>query len=387
MLRLRPKSVFICLIGLYILFIFIGSRKSSKKIILDINTGIPEQELIIQKRLEILQLQYTDVSIYNKTTLREKLAFQFPYDQNKQFPKIIWQTWKVSPSSKEFPERLRKWQIRWNEQNPNYRHILLDDEQAKEFVEKEYKNIKEIIDTYNALPTQLLKADLLRYLIGYAKGGVYTDIDTAPLEAIDNWKSTKQDDKDRSIGFVIGVEVDPDREDWYKYYARQLQFCQWTFQVKPGHPLLREVIARVIELTQQNLKKEMNYRDIKTILNWTGSGVWTDSIFDYLNDYDIIHPLGLPKLNTLSKESVKKLDVRIIVDKFKQISQEIGKINVKSFSGLINPKVINDVMILPITSFSPGIGRMGSKGIDDELAYVVHFFMGTWKEDSSRNWF
>ena len=40
------------------------------------------------------------------------------------------------------------------------------------------------------------------------------------------------------------------------------------------------------------------------------------------------------------------------------------------------PKKVGDVVVLPITSFSPGIGHSGAKDDDDPMAFVKHEFEG-----------
>jgi alpha 1,6-mannosyltransferase len=37
---------------------------------------------------------------------------------------------------------------------------------------------------------------------------------------------------------------------------------------------------------------------------------------------------------------------------------------------------VGDVLVLPITSFSPGVGQMGAKEYDDPMAFVKHDFEG-----------
>lgn len=53
-----------------------------------------------------------------------------------------------------------------------------------------------------------------------------------------------------------------------------------------------------------------------------------------------------------------------------------GSISHVDISGLEDRKVVGDVLILPITSFSPGVGHMGSKNVGDPLAFVRHRFLG-----------
>lgn len=42
------------------------------------------------------------------------------------------------------------------------------------------------------MPKSILKADFFRYLILFARGGVYTDIDTVSLKPIDEWISNNE---------------------------------------------------------------------------------------------------------------------------------------------------------------------------------------------------
>jgi len=42
-------------------------------------------------------------------------------------------------------------------------------------------------------------------------------------------------------------------------------------------------------------------------------------------------------------------------------------------------KQIGDALFLSITSFSPGVGHMGSQDVTHEDAKVSHAFLGSWK--------
>jgi alpha 1,6-mannosyltransferase len=47
---------------------------------------------------------------------------------------------------------------------------------------------------------------------------------------------------------------------------------------------------------------------------------------------------------------------------------------------LEQPKLVGeDIYVLPITAFSPGLKKMGSKSINDSEARVQHLFSGSWK--------
>ena len=209
-----------------------------------------------------------------------------------------------------------------------------------------YASVPDVIEAYEALPLPVLKADFFRYLILLARGGIYTDIDTTALQSTTDW--LPEELPRSSIGLVVGIEADPDRDDWKDWYSRRIQFCQWTIQAKPGHPVLVDIVATITEDTLQMKKKGILNRSKlpKSIVEFTGPAVWTDAIFSYLNNPTYFN----------------------IADG-RNVSWE-------SFTGIEAAKKIGDVVVLPITSFSPGVQQMGAKEPDDPMAFVKHEFEG-----------
>lgn len=276
-------------------------------------------------------------------SLREQLQYQFPYDQEGKFPGYIWQTWKFTPSSGEFGEAFRPAEASWTEKHPGFVHEVVTDKAAVYLMRYLYASVPDVVEAYNALPLPVLKADFFRYLILLARGGIYSDIDTTALKSTTDWIP---DGVPRStFGLVVGIEADPNRTDWREWYSRRIQFCQWTIQAKPGHPVLRDVVATITEDTLRMKKLGILQRMDKNIMDFTGPGVWTDAIFNYLNN-----PIYF------------KMD---------------GKnITWESFTGMETAKKVGDVVVLPITSFSPGVRQMGAKEPDDPMAFVKHDFEG-----------
>lgn len=151
-----------------------------------------------------------------------------------------------------------------------------------------------------------------------------------------------------AVGLVIGIEADPDRPDWAQWYSRRIQFCQWTIQAKPGHPILREIVANITLTTLEKKRTgKLRYFDDRKVVDFTGPAVWTDTVFDYMNDGHYFD------LNTGN-----------------------GNITWRDFTGMTASKKVGDVVVLPITSFSPGVGQMGSGEYDDPMAFVKHDFEG-----------
>ncbi|KAH0559174.1 hypothetical protein GP486_004287 [Trichoglossum hirsutum] len=275
-------------------------------------------------------------------SLRARLAYQYPYDIETPFPAYIWQTWKTTPASGDFPENYRPGEASWTGKHPGFIHEVITDQVAVHLIKHLYASVPEVVDAYDSLQLPILKADFFRYLILLARGGIYSDIDTTALKSVVDWipESIPQP----SFGLVVGIEADPDRDDWEKWYSRRIQFCQWTIQSKPGHPVLVDIVAHI---TEEALKRKREKIDSHNVVEFTGPALWTDKIFDYLNN-----------------------------EKYFDMSTSKGNITWKEFTGMKNIKKVGDVVVLPITSFSPGVAQMGAGEPDDPLAFVQHDFDG-----------
>jgi hypothetical protein len=92
----------------------------------------------------------------------------------RDFPEKIWQTWKVDPLSLE-PRELARAQS-WLHKNPGYRYEVLTDSNDVHYVETRYGpfglNRPDIVYIYRQITAKIVRADMLRYLVMYAEGGV-----------------------------------------------------------------------------------------------------------------------------------------------------------------------------------------------------------------------
>jgi len=217
-----------------------------------------------------------------------------------------------------------------------------------------YASVPEVLEAYNALPLPVLKADFFRYLILLARGGIYSDIDTAALKPAMDWVPSEVPRS--SYGMVIGIEADPDRPDWADWYSRRIQFCQWTIQSKPGHPVLADIVANITQETLLRKKQGRLSDRHEDIVEFTGPAIWTDTIFRFFNDPEYF-----------------------------DMSTSKGNITWENFTGMKAAKKVGDVVVLPITSFSPGVKTMGAGEDDDPMAFVKHAFEGTWKPEYLRH--
>ena len=288
--------------------------------------------------------------------LRKQLQYAFPYDPEGRFPAYIWQTWKYTPASGEFNEDFRPGEASWSEMHPNFVHEVITDSVAVHLVRHFYASIPEVVQAYDALPEPVMKADFFRYLILLARGGIYSDIDTMALKSAVEWVPAEV--PRNSYGLVVGIEADPDRPDWHDWYSRRIQFCQWTIQSKPGHPVLVDIVASITEEALHRKRQGMLGKSaLKTVVEFTGPAIWTDTIFRFFNNAEYF-----------------------------DMSTSKGNITWKQFTGITQSKKVGDVVVLPITSFSPGVGQMGAGEEDDPMAFVKHTFEGESDPTTSYKW-
>ena len=87
-----------------------------------------------------------------------------------QLPKIIFQT---HPDKSKIPEKVYNSIEKFA---PGYKHIILDDSEAIEFLSEAFTERE--VNAFNTIKMGCHKADLLRYCLLYVYGGIYLDIKT-----------------------------------------------------------------------------------------------------------------------------------------------------------------------------------------------------------------
>ena len=177
-----------------------------------------------------------------------------------------------------------------------------------------------------------------RYVIVNFLGGVYSDMDTQCLRPISRWTAGF-----KNVSMIIGLEVDACEsdglciKDWEHKWPRKVQIAQWTFAAAPHHAILDRIIQRIEANTGEYLETGKQ----KGVMDWTGPALFTDVIMEYFDE---------------------KLGVKP-----------------KHFSGMRKPIQMGDVLVMPLTAFSPDAGHMGSKPSIHPSSLVKHKFAGSWK--------
>ncbi|MBC8046792.1 MAG: hypothetical protein H7Y00_08355 [Fimbriimonadaceae bacterium] len=90
-------------------------------------------------------------------------------------PKIIHQTWK----NKEVPVQWLEYQSKVKSLHSDWEYKLWTDTDNETFVKKEFPDFYPV---YMSLPKNIMRADVIRYLIMYKIGGLYLDLDYEMLK-------------------------------------------------------------------------------------------------------------------------------------------------------------------------------------------------------------
>ncbi|KIX10624.1 uncharacterized protein Z518_01708 [Rhinocladiella mackenziei CBS 650.93] len=261
-----------------------------------------------------------------------------------RFPQKIWQTWKVDPLG--FEERDLTVARTWTLKNPNHRYEVLTDQNDLYYVETHYGpgglNRLDIVHTYRSLTAKIVKADLLRYLVMYAEGGVYTDIDVEALKPIDRFIPVRYNEKD--IDMVIGIEVDqPEFKNHSILGGKCESFCQWTFMCKPRLPVMMKLIDHILNwlnevAAKQGVPMSEIQLDFDEVISGTGPSAFTKAV--------------LAEMASRSGEEVQW----------------------ENFHNLGESKLVGGILVLTVEAFAAGQGHSESGNHNAKTALVKHHY-------------
>ncbi|KAK5061545.1 hypothetical protein LTR84_008089 [Exophiala bonariae] len=261
-----------------------------------------------------------------------------------QFPRKIWQTWKVDPLG--FEERDLSVARTWTAKNPEYRYEVLTDQNDVQYVETHFGpsgfNRLDIIYMYKSLRLKIIKADLLRYLVMYVEGGVYTDIDVEALKPIHRFIPQRYSEK--QIDMVIGVEIDQPEFNNHTILGKKSQsFCQWTFMCKPRLPVMMVLINNILRwLNQVAIDQKVPISEIQLgfdeVISGTGPSAFTKALLSYMSG-----------------------------------KEQVG-VNWDYFHNLVESKLVGGVLVLTVEAFAAGQGHSDSGNHNAKNALVKHHY-------------
>ena len=215
------------------------------------------------------------------------------------------------------------------------------DEGATAFVYEHFRHRPSVVEFWTNLRQVVLRADMIRYLAMLARGGVYSDMDTSLLKPIDAW--IPKDLRHKDISVVVSLEYD---DTTYRMFVRPISFCQWTLMAKPGHALFERAVQRVMSnLEYIARRKRVLLRELELnkmeVLEATGPGMFTDVVMEVLRD-------------------------------------QIESVNWNMFHNMKKPKLVGDVLVLPVRGFASGQKHSHSKDKAYGEALVKHHFGRSW---------
>ncbi|KAJ5835576.1 hypothetical protein N7447_001602 [Penicillium robsamsonii] len=251
------------------------------------------------------------------------------YDHHTQ-SSIPFKLWQKAGSVKINQEREKD--IRsWLDVNPRLRHEVLTDDSAEEYVREHFADYPDILELYLSLSLPILKADLLRLLILYTDGGIWSDLDVTCHQPINTWIPAQYQNM---TNVVVGLEFDG------------VQFTSWTFMAKPKTSHIVAAIKYIIDglktsAAQHNVTTaELNMTIIGNVVDVTGPQAMTVALLQNLQE-----EMGVP----------------------------FGRANITDMK---EPTLFQDVLVLPDAAFASAQGGFP----EDRGPYLVeHHYAGSWK--------
>ncbi|KAK2599094.1 hypothetical protein QQS21_005435 [Conoideocrella luteorostrata] len=261
------------------------------------------------------------------------------------FPQKIWQTWKIDPLLFGIQETARA--MTWISQNPHMRYEVITDANDMTYVEQYFGpggfNRPDIVEFYRDVNLRIIKADLLRYMILYAEGGIYTDIDVEAIKPFHRFIPERHDEK--AYDLVVGIEVDMPQFREHRILGQKSQsFCQWTIISRPRHPVMLNLIEKIMDWLKSAAKEQgvpigKVELDFDQVITGTGPSAFTAAVLDQMNKV-----------------------------------QKSSKVTWDDFHNMDESKVVGRVLVLPVEAFCAGQGHSDSGNHGSRGALIKHHY-------------
>ncbi|KAJ5225699.1 hypothetical protein N7468_006924 [Penicillium chermesinum] len=210
----------------------------------------------------------------------------------------------------------------WQKVNPDLRQEILTDGAGDHYVRDNYAAYPDLLNLYLSLNVPILKADLLRHLILYAEGGIWSDLDVTCELPVDTWIPEEYRNRTNVV------------------------FASWTVMAKPRTSHIAAVIRYVVN------ELEASADDYNTTI----AGLTMQTISDVV---DVTGPQAMTRAILGNLEA--------------ELKTPVGRPNISSLS---EPRLIGDVLILPNAAFS---ATQAGYPKDRGPYLVTHHYAGSWK--------
>ena len=268
-------------------------------------------------------------------------------------PPHVWQIYIQPPNHTPDAELFRD-TLTWHATNPHHQYTMLGSAGLDAFVARHFAGRPDIVSIFQSLKITILKADFARYLLLDAAGGVYADLDTRAQRPITEWVPPELRNATRAI---VGIEYDQRDDEQFDRMPRPLMFCQYAMAAAPGHGLVR----RAADAVAQNLQRLAAHQGAADV---AGLGRPTTD--------DVYFTTGPP---AWSAAVMAELD-----------AQAGRALDWRELSGLTAPRLVGDVLVLPINAFGAGQVHSGSsREAFVAEALVRHRFAGSWWEQTDQS--
>ncbi|KAI9341152.1 nucleotide-diphospho-sugar transferase [Obelidium mucronatum] len=214
----------------------------------------------------------------------EKNSSLIPHYYTSNIPNFILRTWKTNnrieiinklndsttttrtdtTATSTTTTDIPTWFKSWDTLNPTHLQLIFNDKDSDRFVQGFFSDW--VTEAYFRLPRVVMRSDLVRYLMLYKFGGVYSDLDTSCLRPIHEWTFGVKE-----VGFFAGVENARGNRD---------NINQWTIGSAQHHPLIAKVIHRVVSTIHKASDDDL--KDPQKLLYITGPGIWKPTVHEYL---------------------------------------------------------------------------------------------------------
>jgi mannosyltransferase OCH1-like enzyme len=197
----------------------------------------------------------------------------------REIPRIVWQTGPNRYVNKRFHD----YHERFKSLNPEYEFRYVSAKEADEFMRDSYAG-SELLSVYDGAQFGPMKADIFRYAILDAFGGVYIDISKyfpRPLDAIIG-------DQSRC---VLSHEIHKIPDDFLISVSPRVGnfenlFVQWCIISAPKHRFLSRVMDNICQEAHR-VKGNSYLNPGREILKFTATYMWTRSIWEEICTGDL----------------------------------------------------------------------------------------------------
>lgn len=256
-------------------------------------------------------------------------------------PKKIW--YKLGPKGKN--AEIEEWTGTCINQNPDYQFEFVTDDWADKWVATTFSSTRpDIVEVYLQLTIPILKADLLRYLLLWVEGGIWSDLDVScDGVPIDDWTPPEYK---QNASIVVGWEFDYGWDETYFH-----EFASWTILSKPGVSHMLMVIDDIIDAVHQ----------VAAAQNLPIEGLTPPMVGDIV---DFTGP------RRLTRSLIKSVEMTL--------GRAVPR---REIENIREPKLIDNVLILPGQAFSDATNDFSKDGGRPGPVLVTHHYAGSWKND------